>query len=402
MAIVLVLHERPEVRASVGNLLRSDGHVVHEARDCAAAERVLNLVRVDMVWNQGEMAQCSALDAIPRIEAQEDRLLTAVRAVVPGGRVPERPLPSWQRVVAVDPVTVRTYQRALQIASADTSVLITGESGTGKEVLAETIHAHSRRSGHAFVPVNCGAVPDALVESELFGYKKGAFTGAISDKRGLVEEAHQGILFLDELGEMSSNMQVRLLRFLDTGEVRRVGETRVGRVDVRVVAATNRDLEADVKSGRFRHDLYYRIAAISLRAPPLRERVLDIPELVDRLIQDMSSRHGKPAKRMSDEVWAVLRGYSWPGNIRELQGVIRSAFVFSTGDCITLEDLPAWMYGAGGPCLDTRTSWSQERDRLLAVLKQCRGNRRAAAATLGISRTTLWRRLRAAPSGKPE
>jgi DNA-binding NtrC family response regulator len=395
MAIVLVLHDRPDISASIAGLLRGEGHVVHEARDGCGAERVLSHAQVDVVVDAGGAGACPGLSGIPRVRADAARLVAAVReAIRESSGADGDPHGQTERVIAVDPVTRKMFERAAQIASVDTAVLIMGESGTGKEVVARAIHRHSRRSARPFVPVNCGALPDSLIESELFGHRKGAFTGAILDKRGLVDEAHGGTLFLDELGEMSPSMQVRLLRFLDGGEVRRVGDTTLRWVDVRVVAATNRDLNAEVESGRFRHDLFYRIAAISLQVPALRERPRDIPMLVEQTLRDVSARLGKDVRGMSEEAWALLRAYAWPGNVRELQSVVQSALVLSTGEFITADDLPARMQLRCGPCGALPSPPEQDRDRLLAVLKEYRGNRQRAAAALGISRTTLWRRLR--------
>jgi transcriptional regulator with PAS, ATPase and Fis domain len=297
--------------------------------------------------------------------------------------------------IAVDPATRTLFEKADRVAAVNSTVLITGPSGTGKEVLARRIHHHSARRAGKFVPVNCGCLPESLIETEFFGYKKGAFTGALSNHHGLIQEANHGVLFLDEIGDMPLLMQVRLLRFLDSGEVRAVGDTVVRYLDVRVVAATNQDLPLAIRQKRFREDLYYRLSVVQLELPALRQRRADIPALVEHHLRRAATKLGLSTAVVSDDALALLVRYEWPGNIRELQNTIEQALVHKTGQIITPEDLPAGIRQGEGGCTrqrDTDTTLSD--DRLMTTLRRHHGNHTEAAAELGISRTTLWRRLR--------
>ena len=227
-----------------------------------------------------------------------------------------------------------------RVAKHDSPVLLTGASGTGKEVVARMLHRESPRAAAPFVPVNCGGVPEQLLESEFFGYVKGAFTGADRDKEGLFEAADGGTLFLDEVGELPGALQVKLLRALQEGEVRRLGATEIQRVDVRVISATNLDLEAAVEDGRFRKDLYYRLAVVPIHLPPLRDRSEEIPKLVTYLLARQSARLGVEVEGVDPDAMAVLLTYAWPGNIRELENVLERALVLTEGPSISLDDLP--------------------------------------------------------------
>ncbi len=227
-----------------------------------------------------------------------------------------------------------------RVAKHDSPVLLTGASGTGKEVVAHMLHRESPRAREPFVPVNCGGVPEQLLESEFFGYVKGAFTGAYRDKKGLFEAANQGTLFLDEVGELPGALQVKLLRALQEGEVRRLGSTENQSVDVRVISATNLDLEAAVEGGNFRKDLYYRLAVVPIHLPQLRSRCEEIPKLVSYLLARQSERLGVEVEGVDPDAMAVLLTYGWPGNIRELENVLERALVLTEGPSISLDDLP--------------------------------------------------------------
>ena len=294
----------------------------------------------------------------------------------------------------------RVLALAERAAATDSTVLITGESGTGKERIARLLHAHSRRSKKAFVGVNCGALPETLLESELFGHKKGAFTGATADKQGLFEAASDGTLFLDEIGEMSLSMQVKLLRALQEHTVRPVGSTKDVAVDVRVVAATNRDLEALVEAGGFRKDLFYRLRVIPLELPPLRERRDDILPLARLFIAKTCRQNSCGPCALSSDVLDALHAYSWPGNVRELENAIERAVVLAEGQPkIELGDLPlevrAPAAGASGSGdAEPLTLAEVERRHILATLERLGGNRAATAQALGIGENTLWRRLK--------
>jgi two-component system response regulator AtoC len=290
---------------------------------------------------------------------------------------------------------------ARKVAPHATTVLITGESGTGKELVAQLIHKESPRAKGPFVAVNCGAIPEALLESELFGHEKGAFTGATREKAGLFEEAHEGTLFLDEIGELPPALQVKLLRALQDGEVRRVGATTPTAVDVRVIAATNRDLQADVTAGRFRADLFYRINVVAIALPALRERPEDIAELARFFLDHHAQRMGLTARGISATAMRLLTEHSWPGNVRELEHAIERALVVTGGAPIESSDLPATVRPNGGPAhvVDgalsvKRQTTELEKTLIRRALEQTRGNRTRAARLLEISHRALLYKIR--------
>jgi DNA-binding NtrC family response regulator len=296
---------------------------------------------------------------------------------------------------------------AQRVAKVDSTVLITGENGVGKERLARLVHDDSPRAGGAFVAINCGAVPENLLESELFGHGKGAFTGASQDRPGLFEAANGGTLLLDEVGEVPPAMQVKLLRVLQEREVRRVGENKTRKIDVRVIAATNRDLVSEVKAERFRQDLYYRLRVVELRVPPLRERREDILGLARVFLADVAARVGKKVTGFTPRAANQLVRYSWPGNVRELQNAVERAVVLSLTSRIDVEDLPEEI-GLAVPASyfpgDVRPLEEVERDYILAVVRANDGNRAHAAEQLKIGTATLYRKLKQyeATSGHPK
>jgi DNA-binding NtrC family response regulator len=301
------------------------------------------------------------------------------------------------------PVMIELYKEIARVAPSRSTVLVVGESGTGKELVARSIHKHSPRADRAFVPVNCGALAESLLEAELFGHVKGAFTGAERDRKGLWEEAEGGTLFLDEIGETSPAMQVKLLRALQEGEIRRVGASRAAHVDARVVAATNRDLEREVKSGRFREDLFYRLSVVTLRVPPLRERRSDIPLLAERFLRKASANAGRDRTlRFGAGALARLSAYEWQGNVRELESAVEYAALRVRGAEVAPEDLPAKLQTQTVRAAAARTPLTAlyedlptldelERRYLLHVLEAAGGNRTRAAELLGIDRRTLYR-----------
>ncbi len=285
-----------------------------------------------------------------------------------------------------------------QVAESRGTVLITGESGTGKEVVARQIHAQSAQAGKKFVAINCGALPENLLESELFGHKKGAFTGAIADKPGLFAVANDGTLFLDEIGEMPKNLQVKLLRALQEREIVPVGDTKPIKVNLRVVAATNRDLAADVAGGAFRQDLFYRINVVEVKMPSLRERADDIPLLARHFVEKFTSSMGKPMRNLTNDACRRLMQYGWPGNVRELENIIERAIILSRNpERIDVEDLPALFRDATGPAegnvkLDDAVK-AFSRNHILAVLASLLGDKKEAAKALGMSLSSLYRKL---------
>jgi len=294
-------------------------------------------------------------------------------------------------------------------AASNANVLITGDTGTGKELAARTIHERSARSGGPLVKVNCSALPEPLLESELFGHAKGAFTGAIKDKIGRFELADGGTLFLDETGDLTPYIQVKLLRFLQEREFERVGENLTRKADVRIIAATNRDLRELVRSGDFREDLYYRLKVFPVHIPPLRERKEDIGALITHFIAKFKASTGKAIAGLTSEAALTMMDYCWPGNIRELENAIEHAFVTCRTDEIGIFDLPLEIRHVElrlNPCPPRRgeqalpfsgsfgTGGDLSKDRLLAVLKDHAGNRGKTAAALGIDRSTLWRHMK--------
>jgi two-component system, NtrC family, response regulator HydG len=294
---------------------------------------------------------------------------------------------------------------AERVALAHSTVLITGESGVGKERLARYIHARSRRARAPFVALNCGAVAPTLLESELFGHRRGAFTGAHADRPGLFEAADTGTLFLDELAEMPLDMQATLLRVIQEREVRRVGENQVRHVDVRIVAATNHSLVDDVRLHKFREDLYYRLSVIVIRIPPLRARPADLDSLLTTLLRQIANRLERSVNGYTADALELLRRHQWPGNVRELQNAIEHACVLAEGDCIDVEDLPDQVQHPDVAAMNSsriRSLRDVERDYILSVMRENGGNRRLAAAQLQIGIATLHRKLRHYRRQKPE
>jgi DNA-binding NtrC family response regulator len=313
----------------------------------------------------------------------------------------------------------RLLRLVARVAPTDSTVLLLGESGTGKELVARSLHLLSRRAQGPFVPVNVGALPESLVESELFGHARGAFTNAAGERAGLVEEADRGTLFLDEIGDMPLPAQVKLLRTLENGEVRRLGENTPRMVDVRVVAATHRDLQALVAEGRFRADLYFRLNVVQLELPPLRERREDIGLLASYFLDRASRRQERGALEFRPEAMALLERYDYPGNVRELENAIEHAVTLSEGAAIGPGDLPAAIrsprllprahegagdepagesaarsFAAAQAARDALSLDDVTREHVLRVLARHGGNATAAAKQLGLSRTTLWRLLK--------
>jgi two-component system response regulator HydG len=306
---------------------------------------------------------------------------------------------SLESIVGKSPAIASVFELIKVVASASANVLITGESGSGKELVARALHNHSPRKNKHFVPINCTAIPENLLESELFGHVKGSFTGAISDKKGLFEEANGGTLFLDEIGDMSLQLQSKLLRVLQDKQIRPVGGNQVKDVDVRIVAATHRDLKIMAKDGKFREDLFYRLNVVPIRVPPLRERKEDIPLLVDTFIKKFALRNSSKVRSATPEAMSVLMAHPWPGNVRELENVIERAIVLSTGEFIeksvvlgsaleeaqqNIEQLHA----------DRPTLEKLEERYIKLVMSEVDNKKDEAARILGVSRRTLYRKER--------
>ena len=308
-----------------------------------------------------------------------------------------------ENIVGRSPAMLDVYKLVARVAPTLSTVLVVGESGTGKELVARAIHTHSPRAQAPFVAVNCTALTESLLESELFGHAKGAFTGAQQSRRGLFEEAQGGTLFLDEIGDVGGKMQAQLLRVLQEGEIRRVGSSDSIKVDVRIVAATNRELEDEVKAARFREDLYFRINVVTIRLPPLRERPSDIPLLVNHFLAKYAQREHRDDAGIAEEAMARLRRYPWPGNVRELENVIERALALSKDGVILPSDLPPEVSQLGestahsvGPAtiLDDRPTLAElERRYIELILRETGGNKKRAAEILGIDRRSLYRTL---------
>ncbi len=328
---------------------------------------------------------------------------------------PTRPNPPVAQIVGTTPAMLSVYKTVAHVAPTTATILIVGESGTGKELVARAIHVKSPRKNRPFVAINCGALPESILESELFGHERGSFTGASATKLGLFEEAKGGTLFLDEIGEISPKMQVQLLRVLQEGEIRRVGAAETIKIDVRVVAATNRDLKSEVSSGRFREDLLFRLQVVMVQVPPLRDRRGDIPLLIRHFVARHSERLGRPEPRVAPEVFEMLGGYAFPGNVRELSHIIERGMLLAREGVMTGGDLPpdvtqAWHadeqgQGAMGSLADDWPTLADlERRYIDRVLSRTGGNKTRAAEVLGIDRRTLNRmfaRERANQQGTP-
>jgi DNA-binding NtrC family response regulator len=371
-----------------------------------------------------EAIQRGAYDYVSKPFNVEELRLTVARALERRRLVAEQkaaastapPTTKIEDIVGKSAVMLDVYKLVARVAGSSATVLVTGESGTGKELVARAIHTHSPRAHAAFVPVNCTALSESLLESELFGHAKGSFTGAVAAKRGLFEIASGGTLFLDEIGDMGPKMQAQLLRTLQDGEVRPVGTTEAIRVDVRLVCATNRDLEAEVRAGKFREDLYFRINVVTIKLPPLRDRPGDIPILVSHFLGKIGRRDGRSVASLSGQAMPILMKYAWPGNVRELENAIDRAVAVAKDNIILPSDLPPEIgagrksvggavadesprtptptVGAAVSLVDDRPTLAElERRYIDLVLTECGGNKKKAAERLGIDRRTLYRAL---------
>ncbi|HYB40673.1 MAG TPA: sigma-54 dependent transcriptional regulator [Candidatus Methylomirabilis sp.] len=332
-------------------------------------------------------ARIEELDILVRKAAEKGRLIRQNVAL----RAQLAPEGADSGIITANSAMEGVLRVVDRVAPTDSSVLILGESGTGKELVARAVHERSPRAGQAFVPIHCGALPREVLESELFGHEKGAFTGAINAKPGLIELADGGTLFLDEIGEMEGDSQVKLLRVLESRSFYRVGGTRRRTVDMRLVAATNRDLAEAIKANEFRQDLYYRINTITLSLPPLRERREDIRLLAEYFL-DQNATYGR--KRLGPAVLEVLEAYDWPGNVRELQHAIQRAVILCSGDELQPADLPADVLSGDRVSAPATGSLEEmERQHIIATLRQVGGHRAKAAALLGIDPKTLYRKI---------
>ncbi|MHB8797008.1 MAG: sigma-54-dependent Fis family transcriptional regulator [Thermoanaerobaculia bacterium] len=379
----------------------------YAARDVLIAKRIAAFVHLALSHHDLAEAARRAAEAQERTRQLERRVEGLVAALAAHGRT--------SRVVGVSASWKEALRQAAKVASAETTVLLTGESGTGKEVVARFVHSSSPRASGPFVAINCAALPETLLESELFGYERGAFSGAHAAKPGRIEAAQGGVLFLDEVGETSPSVQAKLLRVLQEKEFQRLGGSRTQRADVRVVAATNRDLAAAMARGTFREDLFYRLAVFEIRLPPLRERPDDILPLAGAFLEEIGAELGRPAAGISRDAMDALLRYRWPGNVRELRNVLERASILSDGGLITHEHLivpPPGRPQAGAASVTATpapersglsplprgvraTSLADlERDAIERALADARFNKSRAARALGLTRGQLYGRLR--------
>ncbi len=442
MAHLFVVDDEASARTTLALLLRRRGHRVEEADGVASATKRLAEQTFDLVVTDLRMPDGDGLDVLQAARAQADApeviLLTAYaewksakEAIRLGaldyfekGQEPEelfhridnalasralrrenanlkaqlRERYGLPGLIAQSPAMQAVLDLVERVAPTDATVLIQGESGTGKEVIAKAVHHASPRAARPFVAVNCGAVPETLLESELFGYVRGAFTGAAGGKLGLFEEAGGGTLFLDEIAEMPATLQVKLLRALQSGEVRRLGATQAATIDVRVLAATNGDLARRISQGSFREDLFYRLNVIQVTLPPLRDRREDIPALAEHFLARAAAKLGRTRRLSPAALERVLR-YPWPGNVRELENAIERAAILSRSETVEPDDLPphvsAGLQLGPSPALPRQVTLAEaERAHILTTLERFGRNHSGAAEALGIGRTTLWRKLK--------
>jgi len=438
-ASILVVDDERAIQDTLAWCLRDDGHGVRTAGSGEEAMAIMADQGFDLIISDIIMPGLSGVDLLRKAHALQPQTLfvlitafatveTAVEALREGAsdyvvkpfkfdelRLRVRRLLEQRAVTQESALFRRAVESAVpdrsllgesaamhavrtQVAKtgpAVSNVLITGESGTGKELVARAIHAASPRHGQAFVPINCGAIPEALLESQLFGHVKGAFTSAVQASRGLFIAADHGTVFLDEIGEMPVHLQVKLLRAIEEKQVWAVGSTKPVRVDIRIIASTNRDLAEEVEAGRFRDDLFYRLKVVQIVLLPLRERREDIPLLADHFIREFNLKLARRVRGIDRDALRALMSYPWKGNVRELEHVIESAMILADGEVLTVGDLPRGLIGELVSRSDSLRELNRqsEREHILAVLARTQFDKRKAARILGISLASLYRKL---------
>jgi two-component system nitrogen regulation response regulator NtrX len=441
---ILVIDDEPGIRAALGQLLEYEGYSVRTAADARAGIAAYDAARADLVFLDVKLPGMDGIAALEVLRSKDPTavvvmisghatLQTAVTATQKGAYdVLEKPLDTDRVLVllrnALEKVALAEENAALRgaqpgqgaivgesyairalreqiakVAATPARVLITGENGTGKELVARAVHRGSPRARGPFVEVNCAAIPAELIESELFGHVKGSFTGAIADRAGKFEQADGGTLFLDEIGDMASAAQAKVLRALQEGEITRIGGAQSIRVDVRVLAATNKRLEDEIAEGRFREDLFYRLNVVPLHVPPLRERRDDVPRLVEHFVRDLSTRDGMAARRFDEGAMEALSRLDWPGNVRELRNTVERLLIFATGASVTAADVERLTGrrvadGSGmGALLDIPTfeHFKEESERvyLQAKLRQFDWNVAETARALDMPRSNLYKKI---------
>jgi DNA-binding NtrC family response regulator len=380
--------------------------VLKAIKEKSAATPVLIMTAFGTIKDAVDAIKIGAFDYITKpFSLEEFNLIVKrgleVKSLRDGNAVSGRKLPdcyTFPNIIGKSTEMGKIYDLIEKVSQTNSTVLILGENGTGKELVASTIHYNSRRKSRPLIIVNCAALPENLVESELFGHEKGAFTGAAQRKPGRFERADKGTIFLDEIGDLPASVQIKLLRVLQDGTFERLGGTETLKVDVRVIAATNKDLHKDVKTGRFREDLYYRLNVIPIMMPALRDRREDIPLLTDHFLECCNSRFGRSTEISSDAIYALME-YDFPGNVRELQNIVERSVALSTDNTITKNSLPlhiAKNQMDSSPTVTLSEVASEaEKEHIMKILHSTRGNKTKAAAILGISRKTLWEKIKA-------
>jgi len=439
---VLIIDDEEKLRNLFGRIIKAEGFEVTEAGDCKAGLKKLEHNSIDVVLCDVKLPDGNGVELTSKIKAQypltEVILLTAygnipdgVQAIKNGafdyitkGDDNEKIIPllyrafekaqlqkrvkalekqvgqkfSFDSILGKSKAIQQAIDLAKRVAETDTTVLLTGETGTGKEVFAQAIHNNSKRKQNSFVAINCSAFGKDLLESEMFGHKAGAFTGAVKDQKGLFEEANNGTIFLDEIGEMQLDLQAKLLRVIETGEFIKVGESKPTKVDVRIIAATNRDLQKEIEAGNFRQDLFYRISVFQIKLPALRERVVDIELLAKHFAVLFSAKTNKKTKTLSPDFLETLKQHPFPGNIRELKNIIERSVILSTSDELTTDTLPYELLkkastASSGKTLSAFDLTSAEKLHIQKVLNYTNGNKTETARLLNIALTTLYRKL---------
>jgi len=416
-ALALLESERPDLLLTDLKMPGMDGmELLRNARQIDPQMPVIILTAFATIESAVAAVKAGAFDYLPKpfsvdqLTLAVDRALAQRRLTLENLRLREQLQGTYgfENIVGRSPAMAQVFELVRKAARSEANILVVGESGSGKELIARAIHANSPRSAEAFVPVDCASLPEPLLESELFGHEKGAFTGAVKTKPGLIEVAHRGTLFLDEIAELPLGLQVKLLRALQEREIRRVGGTRQIDVDVRVVSATNRDLREFVTKGHFREELYYRVNVIAISLPPLRERRGDVTLLAHTFLKKYGHGRERPLRGFEPEAIQLLEAYPWPGNVRELQNVIERACALAEGDTITVRDLPEHVRSsqpvssvpfqppaATLPLKEAKARWMSELEAayLSELLKRHGGNVSQAARDAGIDRKTFHRLL---------
>lgn len=437
MNSILIIDDEEKLRLLLKRIISLEGFAVLEANNIVSAQKVLEKEPVDVVLCDVKLPDGNGVDFVRTIRQSypllEIILLTAFGNVPDGvqamrngafdyimkGDDNDKIVPllnraldkvqlakkveqlqkqvgekySFDTIIGGSPLIQQAVELAKKVAATDTTVLLLGETGTGKEIFAQAIHHNSSRGNKSFVAVNCSSFSKELLESELFGHKAGAFTGAVKDKKGLFEEANGGTIFLDEIGEMPAELQARLLRVLETGEFIKVGDTKTLKVNVRTIAATNRDLQKEIETGHFRSDLFYRLSVFQISLPSLQQRAKDIPALAKHFVAVFAAKTNKPVPVLQKEYLEALQQYNWPGNIRELKNVIERSVILENGNELTTSTLPFNMQHAADAKSSSFELAVVEKQHIQKVLQHTNGNKTETARLLGIGLTTLYRKI---------